>query len=661
MPLLSQTTTYRRLPSSFFTSLTSLAALCILFCQGTQAAGAQKLAPPPVEAYAQPAAMSSLSMSPDGRHVAYLSPIKGINHLIIQQILNDGKQKPIIFPPGENHIVGVEWKNNQRLLVVLLDRSKIDIGVSRKIPYRFTSIVSIDYDGKDPKILLKRPSDFSGYYIGAPVIGSYDDEHFLSLYPDRDRSGQDIVKVNARTGKTERLASGLKNGAGYLQDRTKKVRIAASINDKTNSLIYYILEDDGSYKRMTQSSLDDDFSILGFSKEDDNVVYAVSSHENDHSSMYLYNIRTNTFLRKVENPSGRNVEGVITRQGVVVGLTEFDDLPASHWFEPETQALQDALDQSIPDSREIIIDRSSDKNLFLVASFSLNEPVTYRLFNRQTKTFALFGDTYPALPQEAVARRQPMEFKARDGMTIPAYLTLPVDREAKNLPFIVLPHGGPSARDTGIFDTLSQFLVSRGYGVIQPNFRGSIGYGKKFADAGRNQWGQSMQDDVTDAIQWAVSKGYADPQRLCIVGWSYGGYAALMGAIKEPGLFKCAIATAPVANIPRLYDELRFAAAATNYNRTLFFNGQRNNLEKISPVHQAERAGAPILLIHGDMDAQAFTLHSREMADALKTAGKPFEYIEIPDMDHSPDTTQQMAKILLAWETFLAKHLGPAS
>lgn len=636
------------------TSLLPVGALIIGLCGGPAAA-----ATVPIAVYAQPPEMVSLEMSPDGSHVAYLAPLGGRQHVVINKTIPEPGNRPSAFaPPDAAEIISIDWANDERLIlsVMVTERMNTDIGT---IPLRFMRMIAINRDGSDARILLKKGADAGRYFVqSTPLLQYIDKENVLALFPTSGKRDPDIVELNIYTGSFRRVSRGLPNASGYIPDPTGAVRIAYTYNDRTGVASYLLRDADGAYKPMRRSNIlrESLFSVLGFTA-DGQKLYVSTPDAQGRDAIYLYDMEKDEIGEKVLGDDRHDVNSAVLDRGAVVAFDWRDDLPRRHWLSPARRQLQDALDKALPESREIIIDASSDDRLILVASYATNQPTTYRLFNRDTKQFSLFGDTYPALPQDLVATQQPVRFKARDGLDIPAYLTLPVGSDGRNLPFVIMPHGGPHFRDTGSFNLLVQFLASRGYGVIQPNFRGSSGYGAAFMAAGFRQWGGVMQDDVTDAAHWVVSQGYADPQRLCILGWSYGGYAALMGAIKNPDLFKCAVANAPVANMERLYDELAWIRTK-NYNRDrIFGDGPAQPLVN-SPVHLADRIKVPVLLIHGDRDAQASVQHSRDMNNALLKAGKQVEYVEIKGMDHFSRNAADMVTILENWERFLAVHLG---
>jgi dipeptidyl aminopeptidase/acylaminoacyl peptidase len=288
----------------------------------------------------------------------------------------------------------------------------------------------------------------------------------------------------------------------------------------------------------------------------------------------------------------------------------------------------------------------------------------YFLLDRTTHEMHPLARAYPALADVPLPEMKAWNYRARDGLEIPAYLTLPLGKPAKNLPMVVMPHGGPDARDVRGFDWWAQFLANRGYAVLQPNYRGSLGYGAGYTQAGLRQWGLKMQDDISDGVKKAIADGIADPKRVCIVGASYGGYAALAGATLTPALYACAVAFAGVSDLPlMLRTEHRFTgenSRVSSFWATRIGSSDENwdQLVATSPARHADKVRAPVLLMHGEGDTTVRIDQSEAMASALKSAGKPVEFIRFPGEDHYLNTTETRVRVLTETEKFLEKTIG---
>jgi dipeptidyl aminopeptidase/acylaminoacyl peptidase len=271
------------------------------------------------------------------------------------------------------------------------------------------------------------------------------------------------------------------------------------------------------------------------------------------------------------------------------------------------------------------------------------------------------GDEYPALADAPLGEVRSLSYKARDGTSIPAYLTLPPGAAQKNLPLVVLPHGGPEARDEYEFQWWPQFLATRGYAVLQPQFRGSTGYGDAFRRAGYGQWGGLMQDDVTDGVKAMIEQGIADPKRVCIVGASYGGYAALAGAAFTPDLYRCAVSVSGVSDLPAMLGTERTQSGdesnSVAYWKESIGSPYDKNVIERSPARAAQQVRIPILLIHGLDDTVVPIAQSETMARELDKAGKPYSFVKLTGEDHWMSRAETRLEIMKEIEKFLGSNL----
>lgn len=342
----------------------------------------------------------------------------------------------------------------------------------------------------------------------------------------------------------------------------------------------------------------------------------------------------------------------------MVGASFATDRRQSVYFDPEIERLKTALARALPGNPAIrIVDSSLDgRRLPIEAGKDRDPGVTY-ILDRDSNRLQTFLVTHPALKGVALAEMRPVTYTASDGTMIPAYLSLPPGREtAKGLPAIVMPHGGPSARDEWGFDWLPQFFAARGYAVLPPNFRGSAGYGEEWLQVNGFQSWRTAIGDVADAGRWLVSEGVADPRRLAVVGWSYGGYAALQSAVTEPDLFRAVVAIAPVTDLARLIEERR---GWTDRAITRDFIGTGPHLREGSPAQNAERIGAPVLLFHGTHDLNVGVGQSRLMASRLERAGVPHELVIFDRVEHSLPDSEARARLLRESDAFLQRAFGP--
>ena len=350
--------------------------------------------------------------------------------------------------------------------------------------------------------------------------------------------------------------------------------------------------------------------------------------------------------------------------GRIVGYGLVRDLREDHYFDPKLDALQNGLAQSFPGKSVNIVSADTTFNTVIFEVQGPRTPSSYYLLNRTTHQAAAIAASYPELTENMLGTVKPYPYKARDGLDIHAYLTLPPGREAKNLPLVVMPHGGPDHRDDMNFDWMVQFLANRGYAVLQPNFRGSSGYGRSFTEAGLRQWGLKMQDDISDGVKKTIADGIADPKRVCIFGASYGGYAALAGAAFTPELYACIVSFAGVSHLPYMlgFEKNQFDQSITDgsFMVTRIGDGfaDQDKLEATSPALHADQVTAPVLLMHSKLDNTVPVHQSKLMAEALRKAGKKVTYIQMEDDDHYLTVQRTRLRLLQEVERFLKENIG---
>jgi dipeptidyl aminopeptidase/acylaminoacyl peptidase len=340
----------------------------------------------------------------------------------------------------------------------------------------------------------------------------------------------------------------------------------------------------------------------------------------------------------------------------VVGASFALETRSAEYFEPNIKTLISSLSNALPHNALHVAEASADEQKMLIFASSDRDPGAYYIFDRPTKRLQTFVVARGQLEGVALATMKPVTYPAADGTPIPAYLTLPPGHEdAKGLPAIVMPHGGPSARDEWGFDWLSQFYAARGFAVLQPNYRGSSGYGDTwFQKNGFRSWPVAI-GDVLDGGRWLVHEGIADPSKLAIVGWSYGGYAALQSAVVDSKVFKAVVAIAPVTDLPALKQEY---FGWSNYDLVSQFVGDGRQMHEGSPVEHADKIKVPVLLFHGAFDRNVSIEQSKRMAARLTAAGARCELVTWPDLDHQLEDSAARAQMLRKSDEFLRKELG---
>jgi dipeptidyl aminopeptidase/acylaminoacyl peptidase len=347
----------------------------------------------------------------------------------------------------------------------------------------------------------------------------------------------------------------------------------------------------------------------------------------------------------------------IGRRHRVVGVTYSDELSHFHFLDPDFEKVLASVAKALPGRPGLhIVDSSMDENVLLIFAGSDHDPGVYYLFDKKLRQLETFLVVRGELEGVKLASVKPIHYQATDGTLIPGYLTLPPGVDTpKDLPAIVMPHGGPNARDYWRFDYLAQFYASRGYVVLQPNFRGSTGYGDDFfKQNGFRSWPTAI-GDVLDAGKWLVAQGIANPEKLAIVGWSYGGYAALQAAVVDPSVFKAVVAIAPVTDLPELKELHRQWSDFLVVSREI---GEGPHVREGSPALNAAKIKVPVLLFHGEMDRNVPIRQSKEMSDRLGAAGVPHELVTWPDLDHQLEDSAVRAEMLRKSDAFLRRVMG---
>jgi dipeptidyl aminopeptidase/acylaminoacyl peptidase len=446
---------------------------------------------------------------------------------------------------------------------------------------------------------------------------------------------------------------GKKRIRDWLTDQQSNVRIGISLNYDTGEREVFLKEGDDwrtlfAYNAMTEKG---EYPV-GFAK-DPNILY-FKAYKGDYRALYTLNLKTNERI-EVYADEGYDVNGSLIYSPVTRDAIGVRHDGRFYWDERYV-ALQNGIDIGLPDYDNTLVSFSDDEQTYIVYSESDILPGVYLLGNRKEGTLDVLFQQYSQIDSTQLSEHQLIEYEARDGIKIEAYLTLP--KGDGPFPTIIHPHGGPGARDFSGFDYWTAYFTSKGYAVLRPNFRGSRGYGYSFAQSQMKGWGLAMQDDITDAAGWMVKQGYAEQDNMCIVGASYGGYAALMATVKTPDLFKCAVSFAGVSSLKHVVIHSR------RFLNNEFVKNQigddYDDLEARSPYYNAESIKTPILLVHGEEDRIVPPLHSRYMADELEDLDKVFKYVELESGDHHLSIQRNRHLFFKEMDAFLDAHLKPA-
>ena len=618
-----------------------------------------------------------LSLSPDGASVAYAVPSVGQGSLLFTLgLAKDSTAKIALAVDGKPfRLEHCGWVSNTRLVCkvygVVVDPVYGPMAVSR--------MMAVDSDGKNQRLLSTRQNAYSrGIQLGGgDIIDWLPDEEGAVLMtreylPDdhlgsrvgSSAEGLGVDRVDTRTLDVKRVEPPNPQAVEYISDGRGTVRIMGigkiHNGDQITGVTAYLYRLPGSraWRPLGDFNSLDRSGFNPYAVDSDlNVAYGFKKKD---GRFALYSVKLDDSLQEqlVYARPDVDVDGLVRigRRYRVVGTSYATDTRQPVYFAPEIEAITASLSKALHHPALRIADSSVDESKLLVFAGTDADPGVYYIFDRKSHELATFLVARSQLEGVKLATVKPITYPAADGVPIPAYLTLPPGHEtAKGLPAIVLPHGGPSARDEWGFDWLSQFYAARGYAVLQPNFRGSAGYGDAwFQHNGFHSWPIAI-GDVLAGARWLASEGIADPSKLAIVGWSYGGYAALQAAIVDPTVFKAVVAIAPVTDLGELKEEHRLW---TDFQLVSEFVGSGPHMHEGSPSEHADKIKAPVLLFHGAFDRNVNIKQSRLMAQRLVAAGGKCELITWEDLDHYLEDSKAREQMLRKSDDFIRHALG---
>lgn len=638
-------------------------------------------AAPSAQQFFEAARYKDARISPSGR---YLALRVGDNEARDSLAVIDSETLQVISAKRVNSydVGSIRWVNDERLVYTVVDDNAAP-GDWRHAP----GLYAFSRDGKETRQLADHQwakSDL-GTHIKSRLEpwNTYlmdqdgaQDSNFI--YVERPvwskKAGYDIerielVKLDTTSGQsTTQSHPGVSQG--WMLDHKGVPTIVVSSKDG-NETIHYRDAGGEWHDVVTQPTYGrsrDGMSPIGF--YDDKRLLVKIRKTGDKAALYLMDLGTGKLdAEPMVALADFDFSGsMVYSNKRLVGIHYKADARSSAWFDPALQTAQKEVDRQLAGLINIISPPTQpETGWMLVTSYSDRQPQFYSLYNSNTHEVKGLGSTHPDIKASDMGRQDMVKYRARDGMEIPAWLTLPA-KGGKKLPMVVMVHGGPYLRGVEWgWDADGQFLASRGYAVLEPEFRGSTGYGLKLFQAGMKQWGLKMQDDIADSVKWAVDKGIADPERICIMGGSYGGYATLMGLINDPSIYRCGISYAAVTDIPLLYDGgMAVLSDLPPDYKTYGVPMLVGDLEKdaaqfiaTSPLQQAARIKRPLLLAHGTDDRRVPFPHFTKLRSALKDAKADAEFVEYIGEGHGWSTLKTRLDFWGRVEKFLDKHIGP--
>lgn len=622
--------------------------------------------------------IAGVSLSPSGQHVAVIFRTGPKTNSVRIGTYASGKLNfDTGLSLGERPAVGVWFKNDNRLVIALVIEDVAIAGTrdekGGRVTFNRVNYVAVNRDGSGLKVLMEQDQ------LGADIVSLLrnDPDHIMLQSQDPATRATDLYKVNVTDGSAVKVEAGQRRAAGgatnkrailtrdWMVDANGNAFARTDIDFARNTVEIYTRPVGGSgwklFTRFAQVGNVTPVDLQGLASPQ--TAYVVSRANGDKRALWEYDLA-----------SGQPVKGVVSSAQGEVYAAQFDPitgqligttaviqgLPVTTYTDQTLAAVQQAVGAAIGGfTVNQIVSRADDDSVMIIRSEASNQPPTWTLFDLTARAAVRVGSALKIDPR-LFGVTQTVVYPSSDGRQITGFITMPPGK-SRNAPLIVMPHGGPESQDTTDFDMWRQFLVTRGYAVFQPQFRGGDGYGLAHEQAGHLAWGTLVQDDVRTGIAYLAAQGMIDTNRMCVFGWSYGGYMAMAGPTMSPDLYKCAVAGAGVADLPAMLDWVREEQGGGDSLSYLYWSkrmGDEAQARAASPTSFAGQLNVPFLLIHGEDDDVVPIEQSELMEAALTAAGKPVEFMRIPKTGHSP-RGENMIAMLKRLESFLMTHLPP--
>lgn len=661
-------------------SLCQTALLAFLLCIGTTASAQVAPTPPPVASFFENSKFGAAALSPSAKYLAVRSGASGRRDFLV--VIDLATNTPTVVAQFDDADVGdYRWVNDERLVFDVTEKN-----AAQGEKYFAPGLYAVNRDGSRHEQLASRSQKVLSRAEQAtrktlpwntfllPQQGSQDSDYIYVASPAYDTAWEirhvDLVRLNTLTAHTQKVARP-KPFKSWLLDHKGEPRLGVT-SDDGRSAVFYLDPATSEWRQIASFASygkpADSFAPVGFGP--DGTLYVAAHFGKDASALYTFNFATGKVNPEPVVATGRyDFEGGLVRnRAKLLGVRFTTDAQANEWFDPGMKALQDKLDKLLPTTVNLIsVPAAPESPWVLVSSYSDVVPRMYTLYNMETGALNPVGSSRPSINSKQMGPQQAVTYKARDGLEIPALLTLPRTGARKNLPMVVLVHGGPWVRgSTWGWNPDSQFLASRGYAVLEPSFRGTTGLGQKHYLSSWKQWGLTMQDDVADGTRWAIAQGIADPKRICIAGASYGGYATLMGLVNDPDLYKCGVNWVGVSDINLMYnDSWTYRSDMTDdwrkYGMPVMIGDKVKDaaqLKATSPIEQAARINQPLLMAYGGNDARVPLHHGKKFLEAVQRTNNKVEWIEYPEEGHGWYLPKNRIDFWTRVEDFLGRHIG---
>ena len=605
--------------------------------------------------------ISGGQLSPDGKFISFVKPYNGVMNIWVKTLEEPFASARPLTADKQRPVRSYFWSRDGKYILYVQDKGGDE---------NF-NIYAVNPSEKPPvgaEVPENRDlTNLKGVRVQIYSVPKTDPDAIYIGLNDRDPAWHDLYRMKLSTGERTliRQNSGEDRITGWIFDWDDQLRLAMRANaDGSNDILRV---DESGFTPIYTTNVFETAYPIAFDKNNQRV-YLITNKGDDVDLTRLILLDPNTLKEEfVEaDPQQRVDLGDVAfsdlRREIIYTSYE-DDRNRLYWKDKDFEADYKRISEQLPGVEPYFARTTADERFWIIGSYSDVDPGTTYLFDRVTKKLTFQYRPRPNIPVEHMANMQAIRYPSSDGLEIPAYLTLPKGVEPKNLPLIVMPHGGPWARSGWGFNSYAQFLANRGYAVLDPNFRASTGYGKKFINAGNNEWGRKMQDDITWGVKYLVKQGIADPEKVAIMGGSYGGYATLAGLAFTPDVYACGVSIVGPSNLITLLNSIPpyWEAIRTVFHKRMGDPSTPEgeaDLKKMSPLFSADKIKSPLLVVQGANDPRVKQHESDQIVVALRDRGFPVEYIVAPDEGHGFARPVNNMAMLAAAEKFLASHLG---
>ncbi|HYJ92500.1 MAG TPA: S9 family peptidase [Pyrinomonadaceae bacterium] len=598
-------------------------------------------------------------ISPDGKYISFIKPLNGTMNVWVKGVDEPFDAARPMTNDQARPVRNYFWSRDSKYILFVQDKGGDE-------NFNVYAVNPTDKPATGSTVPTARNiTDAKGVRAIIQNVPKSDPDAIYVGINDRDKAWHDLYKVKISTGERTLIGQNNDRYQGMVFDNDDKLRLAVRSAPNGDTEILRVGAD-GKGTKIYDCNGFETCTPLSFNKDNKRVYLQTNKGDLDLIELQLLDVETGKTEKVEGDPMNKvDLDGVdfsdVTHE--MIATTYEDDRVRTYWKDKSYENDYNLIKKKLGDREIRFGSGTADESKFIVSTFSDVDPGTVWVFDRKTKNLSTLYQVREKIDRSALSPMKSISYKSSDGMIVPAYLTLPKGVEPKNLPLVVFPHGGPWGRDSWGYNTFAQFLANRGYAVLQPNFRASTGYGKKFLNAGNNEWGQKMQDDLTWGVKYLIDQGIADPKRVGIMGGSYGGYATLAGVAFTPDVYSAAVAIVAPSNLKTLLESVPpywEAIRAVFYKRMGDPNTPEGlaQMKRQSPLFSADKIKTPLMVVQGANDPRVNKREADQIVIALRDRNYPVEYLVAPDEGHGFARPVNNSAMIAASEKFLAKHLG---